>query len=178
MDDIETRLRRLEDMEAIKQLKYRYCAACDADYDSERLTALFTKDAVWEGGAFGLYRGREAIRDFFAGAAKLIPFAVHYVTNPILEIDGERATGEWFLWEPIVFATGNRAMWLAATYRDRYRRERGKWLFERVALELRMLSPYEKGFAKARLAGPPAKSDAPSTRASRPGRSAGSRRRQ
>lgn len=174
--DIETRLRRLEDIEAVKQLKYRYCAACDADYDCDRLAALFTKDAVWEGGEFGVYTGREAIREFFAGAPKLIAFAVHYVTNPIVEIDGDRATGEWFLWEPIVFSQGKRAMWLAATYHDHYRREKGQWLFERVALKLRMLTPYEKGFAKARLATPPGKSDAPKKGAGRSARSAGSRR--
>ena len=41
---IEARLRRLEDIEAIKRLKARYCAACDDGYDPDRLAALFTED--------------------------------------------------------------------------------------------------------------------------------------
>lgn len=40
-------------IESIKQLEARYCAACaacDDGYDPDRLAALFTEDAVWDGG--------------------------------------------------------------------------------------------------------------------------------
>jgi len=99
----------------------------------------------------GVYEGREAIREFFAGASSAVPFAIHHVTNPILEIDGDRATGRWYLWQPIVFAEGDQALWMAARYDDVYRREDGVWRFEHVTVKLRMLSPYEQGFAKARM---------------------------
>ncbi len=150
--DLQERIQRLEDIEALKQLKYRYGMACDDDYDPERLAPLFTEDAVWDGGAMGRYEGREAIRAFFAGASKLVPFAIHQVTNPLLEIEGDRARGSWYLWEPIVFAQGNQALWMAGRYDDRYRREADQWLFEAVTVDLRMLSPYEEGFARVRLA--------------------------
>jgi len=70
--DLQERIRRLEDIEAVKQLKYRYCLACDDDYDA---------DAVWDGGAMERYQGREAIRAFFAGASKLVPFAMPRATR-------------------------------------------------------------------------------------------------
>ena len=60
--DLERRVRALEDIEAIKQLKYRYADACDRGYDADALADLFTEDAVWDGGLFGRYEGREAIR--------------------------------------------------------------------------------------------------------------------
>jgi limonene-1,2-epoxide hydrolase len=130
--DLHTRIRRLEDIEAVKQLKYRYCMACDDDYNPAELAPLFTEDAVWDGGAMGRFEGREAIRTFFAGASKLVPFAVHQVTNPVIEIDGDLAHGHWYLWEPIVFAQGDHALWMAGRYDDRYRRDGDRWLFEAV----------------------------------------------
>ena len=63
--DLDRRIRRLEDLEAIKQLKARYAALCDANYDADGLAALFTADAVWDGGQLGKSEGREAIRQFF-----------------------------------------------------------------------------------------------------------------
>jgi len=150
-DDFAARLRWLEDIERLKQLKHRYAAYCDDAYDAERLAPLFTEDAVWDGGVLGRYEGREAIRAFFAGTSNVVPFAIHHVTNPILEVDGDRATGRWYLWQPVVFARGDQALWLAARYDDVYRREPGGWRFAHVKLDLRMLSPYEQGFAKARV---------------------------
>ena len=44
--DLETRLRRLEDIEAIRVLKARYCERCDDGYDVAALMPLFTEDAV------------------------------------------------------------------------------------------------------------------------------------
>ena len=150
--DLERRIQRLEDLEALRALKHRYCTYCDDGYDAERLAPLFTDDAVWDGGVLGRFVGREAIRGFFVQCSKLVPFAIHQVTNPILEIEGDRASGAWYLWEPIVFASGNRGLWMAARYDDRYRRENGIWRFESVKIDLRMLSPYEEGFAKVRIA--------------------------
>ena len=54
--ELEKRLQTLEDIEAIKRLKARYCAMCDAGYDSDGLAGLFTEDAVWDGGSFGTRR--------------------------------------------------------------------------------------------------------------------------
>ncbi len=150
--DLESRVQRLEDLEALRDLKYRYATFCDDGYDAERLAPLFTADAVWDGGTLGRFEGRDAIHAFFLQCSKIVPFAIHQVTNSILHVDGDGATGRWYLWEPIVFTAGNRGLWMAARYDDRYRRERGEWLFESVKVDLRMLSPYEEGFAKVRIA--------------------------
>ena len=37
-------LQWLIDIEAIKQLKARYCAACDQDYQADQLAEMFTED--------------------------------------------------------------------------------------------------------------------------------------
>ena len=150
--DFEARLRRLEDVEAIRRLKHRYASYCDDGYDADRLVELFLENAVWDGGMLGRFEGTEAIRRFFQSCSKAVPFAIHQVTNEVLDVDGDRATGRWYLWEPLVFAKGDAGMWMAGRYDDVYRRVNGEWRFETVAIELRMLAPYEQGFAKVRIA--------------------------
>jgi hypothetical protein len=72
-EGLEQRLRRLEDIEEIKKLKARYCEACDrgwdgrASHDLEKIVALFTEDAVWDGGVYGRREGRSATSFSFLG---------------------------------------------------------------------------------------------------------------
>lgn len=148
LDALERRIQRLEDLEAIKQLKARYALACDAGYDAEALAAMFTVDAVWDGGPLGRNEGREAIRRFFQGSSHRISFAVHNIVSPVIEIDGDTATGIWYLLQTCTYIDGNQAVWGAATYHDRYFREDGAWKFRHVRLESHFWTPYEDGWAR------------------------------
>ncbi len=141
----------LYDVERIKQLKHRYCAYCDDDYDAKGIASLFTEDGVWDGGAFGRAETRAGIEAFFEQTSARVAFANHYVTNPIIEISGTSATGRWDLWQPMVMREGEQALWLVAKYRERYAKRGSDWLFERLELDVRALTPYEEGFAKQRL---------------------------
>jgi ketosteroid isomerase-like protein len=51
----------LEDAAAIRNLKARYAALCDAQYDADGIAMLFTEDALWESPDLGRFEGREAI---------------------------------------------------------------------------------------------------------------------
>jgi hypothetical protein len=72
LERIERRLQVLEDGEAIRNLKARYTALCDNQYDADGIASLFTEDAVWESPALGRYEGRAAIRNFFRGAVEYL----------------------------------------------------------------------------------------------------------
>ncbi len=156
LTDLEARLRRLEDIEALKQLKARYCAACDDGYDADRLAELFTEDAVWDGGrTFGVANGREAIRRHFQGASRRLTIARHQVMNPIIDIgpDGDSATGHWLLFQPCTSAdrNGEQATWLAATYADTYSRVSGSWLISRTGIDVAFFTPYHQGWVDQRF---------------------------
>jgi ketosteroid isomerase-like protein len=144
--DLEARIQRLEDIDAIKALKHQYCLHCDNDYEPDGLASLFTDDGVWDGGLFGVAEGREGIRGFFKETANTVKFAIHHVTNPLIQVDGDTATGHWYLWQPMVMRDGDQALWLAARYNENYVREDGTWKFKRLELGIRMLSPYEQGY--------------------------------
>jgi hypothetical protein len=149
---LETRIARLEAAEAIRNLKARYCELCDTGYQAAPLAALFTPDAVWDGGeALGVHHGREAIGRFFVAMPSTLSFAIHHVTNPRIEVaaDAASATGHWLLLQTATDPTGRQAMWFAATYEDEYVRTGEDWLFSRVTLSTRFLAPYERGWAAA-----------------------------
>ena len=64
MSTLEEKIQRLTDIEDIKQLKFRYAAYCDQKYDEDGIASCFAEDGVWDGGEnFGVFRGREAIRE-------------------------------------------------------------------------------------------------------------------
>ncbi len=151
MNDSE-KIQWLFDVEQIKQLKHRYCGFCDEQYDPDGIAGLFTADGIWEGGAFGRAEGREEIHKFFSEVSSQVIFANHYVSNPIIEITGDTATGRWDLWQPMVLGPDPAAMWLVAKYREQYVRAGDCWLFKVLEVDIRGPTPYEEGFAKQRIA--------------------------
>ena len=147
MSNMEQQIQRLTDIEDIKQLKLRYAAFCDRRYDPGGIASCFTEDGVWDGGEkFGVHTGRKEIYDFFSGANDLVGFAMHYTTNPLIEINGDEATGQWHLWQPMVLKEGNQAIWLMAQYSERYVREEGNWLIERLTLVVKSFTPHDVPF--------------------------------
>jgi len=149
LEELARRIQVLEDIEAIKKLKARYCAYCDNNYDADGLASLFTEDAIWDGGErLGRSAGREAIRSFFQGSPKRLPFAIHHVTNPFIEVQGDTATGRWYLFQPCTRAAENRAVWLAARYEEEYVRVGGEWKFRHMRIFPAFYTPYDKGWVQ------------------------------
>jgi hypothetical protein len=145
--DFEKRITVLEDIEAIKQLKARYCAVCDDDHNPDKITTLFAEDGIWEGGDFGKAQGHAAIRKLFEGFQKLISFSQHNIMNPIIEVNGDRAKGVWYLIGPFTFRKDNDARWLSCKYEDDYVKINGEWKYQHLRAYIRMNAPYEKGWA-------------------------------
>jgi SnoaL-like protein len=145
--DLEKRITVLEDIEAIKQLKARYCAVCDDDHNPDKITTLFAEDGIWEGGDFGKAAGHAAIRKLFEGFQKMIGFSQHNVMNPIIEVDGNRARGVWYLLGPFTFRKDNGARWIACKYEDDYVKVNGEWKYQHLRAIIRVQAEYEKGWA-------------------------------
>lgn len=152
LEDLEKRLKVLEDIEEIKRLKARYCAYCDDNYNADGIASLFTEDAVWDGGMRGKAEGREGIRSFFIRAPQRLSFAVHMVLNPIIEVDGDMAKGTWYLFQPCTYAEGDQAVWGSARYDEEYIRINGEWKFKSLKLTSYFWTPFDQGWVKTRFA--------------------------
>ena len=148
--DLEKRITRLEDLEAIKQLKARYCEICDDDHDPERITGLFTDNGVWEAKGIGEAKGHEEIRALFQRFQKTIRFSQHMTMNPVIEVNGDQAHGTWYFIGAFTMEKNNQAMWQACRYHEDYRKVAGRWLIERLLVKgPRFAADYQLGWARS-----------------------------
>lgn len=148
LETLARKIQWLEDLELIKRLKHQYCAFCDNQYDAGGIANLFVENGIWDGGTFGKCVGRAAIREFFQNASKVLSLAAHQVMNPIIDIDGDRATGQWKLMQPCTQETksGPRAMWLVANYHDEYIRTEAGWKFQSLRVDILFFAPHRDGW--------------------------------
>ena len=94
--NLQTRLRHLEDLEALRTLINTYASACDAG-DIALFTTTFAADSVLAAAWFGEIRGRDAIGQGVASARNWGRL-MHSISNMQVEITGEgRATGTAYL---------------------------------------------------------------------------------
>lgn len=151
--ELEKRISRIEDREAIKNLKARYAAVCDDRYNPKEAVKLFTDDAVWDGGKdFGVHKGKSSIKAFFESVSKNVVFAVHYFVQPVITMSkkGDTATGKWYLWQACTLK-GGIAVWISGLEYDKYRKVNGEWLMSEMKLKLFFMTPYEQGWHKIRV---------------------------
>lgn len=150
---LEERVRIIEDREEISRLRVKYTLFNDGGFngmtthhDIDGLMDLFAPDAVWEGPAStrtarGIDEIRQLMIDFQA-----TPFVIHNVMNPIIDVDGDTATGNWHA--IIALSHAGQAAWMLGNYEEEYVRLDGKWKFKRVHFVSAVEAPYEEGWGK------------------------------
>lgn len=149
LEELAARITRLEDLEAIKQLKARYCTICDENHDLDRITSVFSEDGVWEGRGIGHARGHAEIRELFKGFQRMISYSQHMVMNPIIHVDGNDAKGVWYFFGAFTMRDGNQAKWQAARYHEDYVKVNGEWKIRHLRIKgPAIVADYETGWAK------------------------------
>ena len=131
MTDIEARLRRLEDAEEIRRLIQDYRRHLDT-HDLVAYGHLFAAEGEWIGGT-GYGKSPAGIT---AMLTERLPApspgpqsSWHLLTDPVIIVDGDRATG-LLTWAWVGKGEGNvPVMRLLGTYEDTYVREQGRWRF-------------------------------------------------
>jgi hypothetical protein len=147
-EDFNQRLQVLEDIEAIRKLKAMYCVACDDDHNPDKLGPLFAEDAVWEASTMGRAEGRPAIQKLLGdlGRSGIIRNSAHHAINPIIDVEGDKATGHWRL---IMLYTGvypNGDLHFSRIigwYREEYARSNGLWQFKHLYCQVEEAAPYQ-----------------------------------
>lgn len=150
---LEERVRLIEDREEIMRIRTLYTLYNDGGWngigthhDIDKLMDMFAPDATWDGTPYnrraeGWDDIRQLMIDFQA-----TPFVVHNVMNPIIDVDGDTAKGDW---HAIIIATHEgQAVWVFGKYEEDYVRLDGKWKFRNVRFVTTAMCPYEEGWAK------------------------------
>jgi ketosteroid isomerase-like protein len=154
-DSVEARLRRLEDREAIRELRANYCFLVDDGRFDELVEQRFAEDAACHfraaDGSRDVFqgRGRAELLPFFAGmVAGLLSRMSHTVHNHRISLDGDEASGDcYFELTATEKATGEDVVG-AGRYVDRYRRVEGRWLFSERRADLFYIASRARGWSR------------------------------
>lgn len=151
LHEMAARLRRLEDIEEIRNLKIAYCRALDGGWDAQGpshmgdIGVLFTEDGVWDGRPSSPYAtGREAIRAMIE-SFRPVPFIMHVVTNPRITLDGDSAHGTWDVVLPMTSPAGQPNL-AFGTYDEVYARTGDGWKFRSLRFHLAGLTRPGNGY--------------------------------
>lgn len=130
--ELERRLAAIEDIEAIKRLKYRYWRHLDLK-EWDALATLFAQDAAVSYGT-GKYefQGVGAIMQFLRTSLGRETGAVtiHQGHHPEIDLtSATTATGTWALYNYMFNEKQNRGIRIGAYYHDRYVKVGGLWKF-------------------------------------------------
>ncbi|MGI9323882.1 MAG: nuclear transport factor 2 family protein [Pseudomonadales bacterium] len=134
------RLRRLLEIEAIRETKIKYAQLMDGRRVDD-LANLFTEDALCEFGPYGQWRSRETIRtnyqEVFSGDSALLFGSLHNTPNHWVELTGPTtATGRSYLIDVITNKPPeeNPIVWFGI-YDEDYEKVDGQWLISRCSLQ-------------------------------------------
>lgn len=148
--ELRSTVRTLQDREAIRELTARYMQAMhDARWDD--VVDCFADDASYDHGMLGYLNSKEDIRTFYT---EFMPefeqaggWAFDVLSNPVIEVDGDRAEARWFLLTLLVDPDTREAAWNIATLEYEYTRERGEWKFHHNrCITEHQLVDYAKGW--------------------------------
>jgi len=135
-----------DDIHEIQTLKARYADAVDGGWtgvtphDADAVIELFVPDGAWDSGAFGGGKGHAGIREYMLTGAAIMPFAFHHISNPLIEVDGDRATARWHAMLAVSVReqaqSQEQAKLHVGVYDDRMVRTPDGWRFELLRFTL------------------------------------------
>ena len=140
---LEDRVKLLEDIESIKKLTATYAHYVDRGWNERAVNAaglptVFAEDATWKYDAGPVdVSGRDTIVAMLTGPSPAV-FAQHSFSNPIIDVDGDTATGSWLLWVGVDMGDGAKEVFQSEDLT--YVRTSSGWVIKSIDLRFgRML---------------------------------------
>ncbi len=131
--DLEQRIQRLEDIEAIRylQAKYQRCVDCR---DFNVIAQLFTDEVVSSyGNGEMTYNGKENVIKFLMGAMNIDMPSAHMIHGGEIDIvDSTNAKAKWYLQDFLVHKKHNINIEGAAIYDVSYQKIDGVWKIKSI----------------------------------------------
>ena len=140
--DLETRIRRLEDREAIRELVGRYGYVID-NRDIDGLAELFCEDGVLQSQDDVMNaRGRAAVVALYKGRFAVLGPTFHFTHDHAITLDEDDPdSAEGIIASHAEVTRNGETMLAAIRYHDRYRREGGRWRFASRVLSFFYYTP-------------------------------------
>jgi len=118
------------DLEDIKRVKYQYLRTLDTKKWDE-YAATMTEDVTGDYGSSAgqelQFGDRDSLVEYMRSSLPSTVITEHHVGHPEISIDGDEATGTWYLQDRVIVPEFDFMLIGAAFYRDRYRRTADGW---------------------------------------------------
>jgi len=132
LEELEKRVRALEDIEEIKKLHQHYIDLMD-NLRYEEVLDLFTEDATSEIRHFGVKKGKKEMATVYLGVlAKRrgdTRFDGHMAVQPDIEVEGDAAKGTWLIYmlfsKPVI-------AWVQGKNECEYRKVNEQWKISKL----------------------------------------------
>jgi hypothetical protein len=154
LEQLEKRIKILEDIEEIKKIQYRYINSLVKVQFSD-IAECFAKEGVLDIHA-GTAKGRKEILKLFTEKIALQHLGQEgeFCVHPLITVDGDKAKGSWLLYlqyaqprklkqGPGLLAVEKAPDWLQGFYEAEYVRENGEWKIARLKWRCRLMSPMQ-----------------------------------
>ncbi|NKY25475.1 nuclear transport factor 2 family protein [Nocardia gamkensis] len=127
--------RELDDVSAISRLKYRYLRTLDTkSWDDFADTMVPEATATYS--EYLQFESREAFIAFMRNTLGPHVITEHRCDHPEIDVDGDTATGTWYLADTVLIPGHNMLLRGAAFYTDRYVRcDDGHWRISHTGYE-------------------------------------------
>lgn len=144
---ISPELQVLVDKNNIEELVYHFDYLQDDGKPIEAVERYCTEDVLFDAGPLGRTEGKEAMKAVGEEVfSEELLFTRHMRHNPVIDVDGDEATGKWYAEIPSI--TGNdEAIWLQGTYELGFRRVDDEWKISKYTFEFTYATPYDQGWA-------------------------------
>ena len=132
LEELEKRLEAIENIKAIEDLHRRYMYLVNSQKWDEVIDC-FTTDATADIGMHGSHKGVEELSQLFKiKIAKVNEKwnGGHFVTQPIISVDGNKSIGYWMLYICVFDAetvSGPTLRWIQGRHDCEYVKQDGKW---------------------------------------------------
>ena len=131
LEELEKRVRALEDLEAIKKLHQRYIDLMD-ELRYEEVLDLFTEDASAEVRNSGVKRGRNVLAEIYRDLAMrrgAVRYDGHMAIEPNITVKGDTASGTWLVY---MLFSKPAINWVQGKNEAEYRKVNGEWKISRM----------------------------------------------
>ncbi len=153
MSDLESRIQALEDIEAIKRLKYDYLFFSDHKQPDKMRECFAPGKIIIDYGRIGLFENRDelvAVFDQLACAEHIIE--MHHAQNPRVDLlSDSKATGVFGLYYFMIDSQRNTVTQLGGYYEDSFEKRDDGWKITATTFKVTSTQIMDVGEGMARI---------------------------
>lgn len=138
----DSRVIQTADVVELSQAKHRWLIALDVairtgvEDDVELAATMWTEDVHLDLGGFGVFDGKASATGFLIEASRMFAWTRHFLTNPVIEVDGDEASGQWYIQVYAQAPDAEKTDVLLGVHQDHYVRLDGIWRLKDQVTEL------------------------------------------